>query len=166
MRVFLFVAFLFVFFSGPVWAEEEQCTLKNTQFCGVWDGTGKGGGDLTVLGHKMFYENATEDDCIILDEKTKSDYLYTVLKCDVYFRDGSKSSRPRFYRLTVYKNHIHRLKKSYERLYIHSAEHLPCLFTVWKHEKIQDAYEFYQCYPGSTVSYSREIPYEGPDKED
>ena len=153
----LFLTVVLFFLSLPAHADEgaEKCTLKNTQFCGTWDGTGKGGGNFIILGHKMSNQTGGEYSCDILDEQTKLEPKYSILKC-LYtppeYRHIEREKSEWLFLLSIKKQHIYGDTFT-ESLKVETAEHLPCFFTKWGKRKFKEAYDFYKCSYTSRTSY-------------
>lgn len=167
---FLILILLFVLISGASLAEEVQCTLENSQFCGVWDGAGKGGGDMTIYGHRIEWDNGTYYECDIIDEEVRDKRpQYSILRCarhynSTYYKD--KLPPVSFFRLSMFRTDYEEIAingfvfskaVSYERIYIDMSDHLACLFSEWKDHSIKEASDFYQCGSITIGKYPREV---------
>ncbi len=122
-----------LFLVLPVGASAEQsaaakspdaCTLTNKEFCGLWElsATRMGGGNVTILGDRLSWENGDRATCIVIDESEQKGRRFSALRCKLTFNDGTTMD-PVFYL-------IHARKRP-GGLFLVSENHADCLFAGW-----------------------------------
>lgn len=122
-----------LFLVLPVGASAEQpaaakspdaCVLTNKEFCGLWElsATRMGGGNVTILGDRLSWENGDRAACVVIDESEQKGRRFSALRCKLTFNDGSIMD-PVFYLIHA--------RKDPSGLFLVSEDHADCLFAGW-----------------------------------
>lgn len=148
----------------PVGASAEQpaaakspdaCVLTNKEFCGLWElsATRMGGGNVTIMGDRLSWENGDRAACIVIDEGEQKGRRFSALRCRKAYNDGAIKD-PIFYLI-----HAHKLP---DGLFLVKEDHADCLFAGWYRMLIANDFRVtdtgLSCGGLSTIPYFRPEP--------
>lgn len=133
----------------------ESCILTNKEFCGLWElsATRMGGGNVTIMGDRLSWENGDRAACIVIDEGEQKGRRFSALRCRKAYNDGAIKD-PIFYLI-----HAHKLP---DGLFLVKEDHADCLFAGWYRMLIANDFRVtdtgLSCGGLSTIPYFRPEP--------